>query len=137
MTLRSMSTAVFLAFALVVTAQASNINAITFPTSCNNGAPTTPPCNDVTTSLGSFRLRIDEKFTGLFMGYPGFSASRLNSPVLFDPNTMIGRSDVFGEGTGADAGAMVGANPGNIISDSMLTYPFGFSPLPLANEVHT
>jgi hypothetical protein len=60
-------------------------------------AQTFPPLNDdMTTSLGSFRLQISNSYAGLFNGCPGYNSTShvLQSPTLYDPNTVIGRSNV-------------------------------------------
>jgi hypothetical protein len=60
-------------------------------------AQTFPPLgDDVTTSLGSFRLQISNTFAGMFNGCPGYNATThvLQSPTLFDPSTVVGRSNV-------------------------------------------
>ncbi|HZD95517.1 MAG TPA: hypothetical protein VE133_14740, partial [Candidatus Sulfotelmatobacter sp.] len=60
-------------------------------------AQTFPPLgDDVTTSLGSFRLQIANNFAGLFNGCPGYNSTThvLQSPTLFDQSTIIGRSNV-------------------------------------------
>jgi hypothetical protein len=60
-------------------------------------AQTFPPLgDDMTTSLGSFRIQIASAFAGMFNGCPGYNnTSRvLQSPTLFDPNTVVGRSNV-------------------------------------------
>jgi hypothetical protein len=59
-------------------------------------AQTFPPLgDDATTSLGSFRLQISNTFAGMFNGCPGYNATThvLQSPTLFDPATIIGRSN--------------------------------------------
>lgn len=59
-------------------------------------AQTFPPLgDDATTSLGSFRIQISNTFAGMFNGCPGYNATThvLQSPTLFDPNTVIGRSN--------------------------------------------
>ena len=60
-------------------------------------AQTFPPLgDDVTTSLGSFRIQIASAFANMFNGCPGYSSTTrvLQSPTLFDPNTVVGRSNV-------------------------------------------
>ncbi len=59
-------------------------------------AQTFPPLgDDVTTSLGSFRVQISNNFAGMFNGCPGYNSTThiLQSPTLFDPGTVIGRSN--------------------------------------------
>jgi len=59
-------------------------------------AQTFPPLgDDATTSLGSFRLQISNTFASMFNGCPGYNSTThvLQSPTLFDQNTIIGRSN--------------------------------------------
>ena len=96
---------------------------------------TFPPLgDDVTSSLGSFRIQISNTFAGLFNGCPGYDPNThiLQSPTLIDPNTVIGRSNV-----GLDdgdrffspfrrGGAIVGTNEDLIPYDTLIP-PAGFS----------
>lgn len=58
--------------------------------------PFGPAGNDVTTSLGSFKIQIVSKFASMMSSCPNYDPSTriLSSPTLFDPATIIGRSDV-------------------------------------------
>ncbi|HEV2990530.1 MAG TPA: hypothetical protein VG759_18990 [Candidatus Angelobacter sp.] len=61
------------------------------------GGPSFPPAgDDQTTSLGSFKIRIVDKFTTLMSSCPNYNATTktLSSPTLYDGGTIIGRSDV-------------------------------------------
>jgi hypothetical protein len=106
---------------------------------CQPGAAA-PPCNDTLPSLGSAQIQVAAAFKPLFAGYPGFTGSSgvLQSPVLYDPSTVIGRSIPIKDGSGPDiAGLPVGAG-GTIVSDGLLTAPGGFMGGGVgANEVHT
>ena len=55
-----------------------------------------PLGDDVTSSLGSFRIQINNNFAGMFNGCPGYDSVThiLQSPTLFDGGTVIGRSNV-------------------------------------------
>jgi hypothetical protein len=100
----------------------------------------TPACNDVFTSLGSFKIQVSTPFLPLFAGYPGFSSGVLSSPVLFDPGTTVGRSVVIKDGSAADTvGTIVGSGgPPVTVNDSLLTPPPGFAGGGVgADEVHT
>jgi hypothetical protein len=58
---------------------------------------TFPPLgDDATTSLGSFRIQISNTFASMFTGCPGYDGTThiLQSPTLYDPGTVIGRSNV-------------------------------------------
>jgi hypothetical protein len=60
-------------------------------------AQTFPPLgDDVTTSLGSFKMQISSTYASMFNGCPGYNSTTqiLQSPTLFDPGTVIGRSNV-------------------------------------------
>src|SRR5438105_2671667 len=60
-----------------------------------------PRGDDITPSMGVFRVIVAPAFSNLFApavglnGYPGYHSAdaRLTSPVLIDNTTMIGRSD--------------------------------------------
>jgi hypothetical protein len=98
-------------------------------------AQTFPPLgDDATTSLGSFRIQISNTFASMFNGCPGYNSTThvLQSPTLFDPATVIGRSN-----PGLDdgdrffspfrrGGAIVGSAE-DVISYATLIPPAGFS----------
>ncbi|HEX4603160.1 MAG TPA: hypothetical protein VH724_04145 [Candidatus Angelobacter sp.] len=98
-------------------------------------AQTFPPLgDDATTSLGSFRIQISNTFAGMFNGCPGYNATThvLQSPTLFDPATVIGRSNPgLDDGdrffsTFRRGGAIVGTAE-DVISYDTLIPPAGFS----------
>src|SRR5215470_12659381 len=59
-------------------------------------SPFPPAGNDLTTSLGSFKIKIVSKFVPMMSSCQNYDATNniLSSPTLFDPGTIIGRSDV-------------------------------------------
>lgn len=59
-------------------------------------SPFPPAGNDPTSSLGSFKIKIVSKFVPLMSSCQNYDATNniLSSPTLFDPGTIIGRSDV-------------------------------------------
>jgi hypothetical protein len=117
------------------------ILAVTLMVSLAQAGPFPPgPADDMTTSLGSFRVYIQPAFRGLFAGYPGYNAAtaRLQSPTLFDSSTIIGRSAVHTHGSLPDINGTPVGTAGTMISDtSFLLVPAGFQGPPLTEEVHT
>jgi hypothetical protein len=76
-------------------------------------------------------------------GYPGYNAStfKVESPVLFDVNTKIGRSVGLNEselpGSRDRAGTLVGT-AGTLVRDSDMTIlPVGYNPPQGLREIHT
>jgi len=104
------------------------------------GPPFPPASNDVTTSLGSFKIKIVSKFATLLNGCPNYDPNTriLSSPTLFDSSTIIGRSDVSLAGhdianTPFEVGAVNVGLSGIVINKDRLlpppTYPcFGDNP---------
>src|SRR5579872_5658203 len=67
--------------------------------------------DDLTTSLGSFKIQVANQFTPLFNGCPGYDPNTqiLKSPTMYDPGTIVGRSNVITDGDANDtAGVPVG-----------------------------
>jgi hypothetical protein len=100
-----------------------------------------PRGDDTTESLGSFRILVNPVFQNLMNGYPGYdpATARLESPILYDPVTVIGRSDAHVDGDATDEidGAEVGT-AGTIISDGDFSMvPPGFEGPAGTREVHT
>jgi hypothetical protein len=97
--------------------------------------------NDVTTSLGTFRLAVNPAFQPYMTGYPGWDSTtkRLTSPLLFDPSTTIGRSSPLTNGSSADTtGVQVGLPGSTIVASSNLTLiPPMFNGPNGTREVHT
>src|SRR5215472_17292829 len=97
---------------------------------CSATAPFFPPIgDDITKSLGKFRIRVADQFTTLFTGcggIPGYTSSTkiLESPVLSDGNTIIGRSNPFVEDAGLTATDVGTAK--TVISEQSLYPPPGF-----------
>ena len=97
-------------------------------------AQTFPPLgDDLTTSLGSFRMQISSNFASMFNGCPGYNSTThvFQSPTLFDPGTVIGRSNPgLDDGdrffsTFRRGGAIVGSNE-DVISFDNLIPPAGY-----------
>jgi hypothetical protein len=97
------------------------------------------PADDITRSLGSFRILVHPQFRPLMAGYPGYDGlSRLQSPNLFDPHTVIGRSAVHTDGDATDSGGTSVGTASTLISDSTFSLlPPGFEGPPGTREVHT
>lgn len=87
--------------------------------------------DDVTQSLGSFTVVVNPAYQSLFAGYPGYSTTtkRFTSPTLYDPATVIGRSDPLLDGSPADlAGVLCGVvSPATVGQSSYSLFPFGFN----------
>lgn len=100
-----------------------------------------PRGDDNTFSLGRFRIFVRPAYRPLMNGYPGYNPAtfRLQSPLLFDRSTVIGRSDNILEGSTPDnSGTLVGIAFPKVISDqSFMVVPPGFEGPNGANEVHT
>lgn len=84
--------------------------------------------DDLTTSLGSFKIQINNNFAGLFAGCTGFDATSniLTSPTLFDGATLVGRSDVITDGGNADTTGVPVGTAGTNVSENMLFPPPGY-----------
>src|SRR5438045_5980041 len=103
--------------------------------------------NDLTTSLGSFKIQVSDNFAGLFNGCPAFDATTkvLTSPTMYDPGTIVGRSNVINDGDNNDTNGVPVGTAGTVVSEAMLFPPPGFPCFGLAGctsgagtrEVHT
>jgi MYXO-CTERM domain-containing protein len=96
--------------------------------------------DDTTTSLGTFAILVAPACQPMMVGYPGYDSTThlVTSPLLFDPVTVIGRSDPFVEGSAADTSGSPTGVAGTIVSDpSFGLEPAGYSPSPPTREVHT
>ena len=98
---------------------------------CPGGtAPFFPPIgDDITRSLGKFRIRVADRFTGLFTNCgpnPNYTATTkiLESPLLSDGSTIIGRSNAFDDDAGLTATDVGTAR--TVISEESLYPPPGF-----------
>ena len=114
-----------------------------------------PEGDDVTTSLGQFQIVLDQVWRPIFdiimtnSPLANVSVTRhirlyhrgvLTSPTLYDPTTIIGRSDPFVSGGPQEAaGTLAGQAPGRTyIKDSQLTaLPSWAGAIDGVNEVHT
>ena len=98
-----------------------------------------PQGDDVTQSLGQFRIVVNPTFQPMMAGYPGYapSTARLTSPVLYDPATLIGRSNPLFDGSAADTGGVAVGIAAVLVSESSLSVqPGGLGPMN-TREVHT
>jgi len=103
--------------------------------------------NDLTTSLGSFQIQINNNLVPLFNGCPAFDATSkiLKSPTMYDPATIVGRSNVIADGDANDQNGVPVGTAGTNVSESMLFPPPGFPCFGIAGcssgattrEVHT
>jgi hypothetical protein len=110
----------------------------TVETACQTGLPP-GPADDLTTALGAFTLWVYPAYRPLLDGCDGWDGhARLNSGVLFDPGTIIGRSDVHLDGDGTDSGGALVGTAGWVVSDGDLTLrPPGWEGPPGTRELHT
>jgi hypothetical protein len=94
--------------------------------------------DDLTSSLGQFRIFVDPTFQPLLAGFPDFDGERLDSPILFDPGTTIGRSAPHLEGSAEDANGTPVGSPGAIVADRAFSLiATGFEAAGGTREVHT
>jgi hypothetical protein len=82
--------------------------------------------DDNTSSLGSFKIQITNQFAGMFAGCPGFNNPILTSPTMYDPGTVVGRSDALLDGSAADTGGVLVGTAGTTVSEGMLSAPAGY-----------
>ena len=84
--------------------------------------------DDATTSLGSFQIQITNNFAPMFAGCAGYDATSqiLKSPTLFDPGTIVGRSNVINDGDNNDVNGIAVGTAGTPVSENMLFPPPGF-----------
>lgn len=103
--------------------------------------------DDATTSLGSFKITINPPFQSAFSGCSSYNTSTaiLTSPTMYDPATLVGRSNVLLDGSSADTGGVPVGSANTIVSESMLFPPPGYpcsgvtgcTSGPTTREVHT
>ena len=101
--------------------------------------PGTVATNDVTQSLGQFNIIVNPTFQGMMTGYPGYNGAThvLTSPVLYDPNTIVGRSAPLQAGSAGDLNGVPVGTAGVIVSNPMMVVqPGGLEPAG-TREVHT
>lgn len=106
-----------------------------------------PPLgDDLTSSLGSFKIQVTNQFAPMFAGCPGWNNPILSSPTMYDPATKVGRSDPLLDGSLADQNGVPVGSAGTIVSEGMLSAPPGFpcngatgacASGPNTREVHT
>ncbi|MEA5532431.1 PEP-CTERM sorting domain-containing protein [Crocosphaera sp. XPORK-15E] len=99
------------------------------------------PADDNTFSLGGFEVVINPHFRPLFESLPlslyDPVTFTFTSPLLSDPNTVIGRSDPHIDGDAIDTGGAIVGIAGRIISDSDFSIMPPEFDVPGAREVHT
>lgn len=96
--------------------------------------------DDSAPSLGSFTVFVAPAFQPLMAGYPGYDSASgtLTSPTLFDPTTIIGRSNPHLDGSAPDTGGTPVGTAGIMVADSNFAIvPAGFQGPPGTREVHT
>ena len=96
--------------------------------------------DDSAPSLGSFTVFVAPAFQPLMAGYPGYDSASgtLTSPTLFDPTTIIGRSNPHLDGSAPDTGGTPVGTAGIMVADSSFAIvPAGFQGPPGTREVHT
>src|SRR5438270_27020 len=99
-----------------------------------------PKGDDITTSLGSFRIEVtNPNFANLFNGCPGYDSTKkiFQSPTLFDPATRIGRSDPILDDSAADQNGLPVGNDNTLVPESALMPPGSFGFGSGTREVHT
>jgi hypothetical protein len=98
-----------------------------------------PQGDDVTTSIGSFRIRIADNFTNLFANCPAYNPTTkvFQSPNLYDPATLIGRSSAIVDGGPQDLAGVPVGSAGTTVMETMLIPPPGFGFGAGTREVHT
>ncbi len=105
-----------------------------------------PPCefiaegDDITSSLGLFRVLVHPDFQARMLDYPGYdnATGKLTSPVLSDRNTIIGRSATHQHGDATDIGGTPVGTAGTMISDAdLIAPPVGFQGPDGTSEIHT
>src|SRR5215471_20785731 len=84
--------------------------------------------DDLTTSLGSFKIQVANNYQGLFAGCPAYDGASgiLKSPTLFDPATRVGRSKAITDGDADDTNGIAVGAAGTVVSENMLFPPPGF-----------
>lgn len=84
--------------------------------------------DDVTTSLGSFKIQVANQFAPLFNGCPGYDATSkiLQSPTMYDPGTIVGRSNVITDGDANDQNGVPVGTAGTVVAENILFPPPGF-----------
>jgi hypothetical protein len=108
----------------------------------------TGPANDSAQSMGQFLILVDPKWNEMMQGYGGYTPPQpdqywgeLESPVLYDDNTIIGLSGEHINGEPADyTGTTVGAAPWVVDTVSDFDFeklPTGFEHSHDHPEIHT
>lgn len=96
--------------------------------------------DDSAPSLGTFTIYVAPPFQPLMAGYPGYNGATqtLTSPNLYDPTTVIGRSDPHLHGSPPDINGTPVGTAGVVVADSdFLIMPAGFQGPDDTREVHT
>src|SRR5258708_30020051 len=86
-----------------------------------------PQGDDLTSSLGSFKIQITPQFAAMFNGCPGYNNPILTSPTMYDPATKVGRSAALTDGSPADTGGVAVGNGRTVVKQGVLFSPPAFS----------
>jgi hypothetical protein len=84
--------------------------------------------DDMTSSLGSFKIQVANQFASLFNGCPGYDVpSRIfTSPTLYDPATIIGRSNVTLDDSPFRKGSVAAGSTRTVVPEDTLLQPPGY-----------
>jgi hypothetical protein len=85
-----------------------------------------PQGDDLTSSLGSFKIQVTPQFSALFAGCPAYANPILSSPTLYDPATRVGRSSAILDAGAPDINGVAVGTAGTIVKESQLFPPPGF-----------
>ena len=101
------------------------------------------PADETTPSLGKAIISVNGPFQGLVNTLPGWglpTAGHWTTPLMYDPATVIGRSNPLTDGSGADIGGVPVGTAGTIVADGNFTVvpTMNFTEGPVGtNEIHT
>jgi len=97
--------------------------------------------NDTNQSLATFTIVVNPAFQSYMVGYPGYSTNtkQLQSPLLSDSSTVIGRSAPLYSGSASDIKGVAVGLAGTMISNGSYNgvFPRGFLGPNNTREVHT
>lgn len=84
--------------------------------------------DDMTTSLGSFKIQIAPQFASLFTSCSGYvpSSGIFTSPTLYDPGTWIGRSNVTLDDSPFRKGSVPAGSTRTVVPEDTLIQPPSF-----------
>jgi hypothetical protein len=99
-----------------------------------------PKGDDSVQSFGKFWILIDPPYQAMFAGCPAYNPTThvLESPTLYEPTTVIGRSAPIKEGSPGDNGGVPVGSANTMVRDAGMVVPPSLTPIaPHSNEVHT